>query len=87
MKRCPKDNLEFTNDRRFCNTCGASLVGEFESATLLMPKMNSKKAKFIEMNDDSTFKLSIRDQAYKLSIDELKTLAAEINATVGNELR
>jgi hypothetical protein len=35
------------------------------------------------MNDDSTFKLSIRDQAYKLSIDEIKTLAAEIHATVG----
>ncbi len=87
MKRCPDDNQEFTDDRRFCNTCGASLVEEFESATLMMPKMNAKKAEFIEINDDSTFKLSIRDQAYKLSIDELKTLAAEINATVGNALR
>ena len=87
MKRCPSDNKEFTNDRRFCNTCGAVLVDEFEMATLLMPKMNTKKAKFIEMNDDSTFKLSIRDQAYRLSVEELKTLAAEINATVGSGLR
>ena len=87
MKRCPGDNKEFTDDRRFCNTCGAVLVEEFELATLIMPKMNSKKAAFVEVNDDSTFRLSIRDQAYRLSIDELKTLAAEINATVGNELR
>ena len=87
MKRCPRDNKEFTDDRRFCNTCGTVLVEEFELATLIMPKMNSKKAAFVEVNDDSTFRLSIRDQAYRLSIDELKTLAAEINATVGNELR
>ncbi len=39
------------------------------------------------MNDDSTFRLSIRDQAYKLSMNELKTLAAEINATVGSAFR
>ena len=87
MKRCPSDNKEFTNDRRFCNTCGSALVEEFESVTLLMPKMNNQKAEFIKINDDSTFRLSIRDQAYKLSIDELKTLAAEINATVGSALR
>jgi hypothetical protein len=83
MKRCPSDNKEFTDDRRFCNTCGAVLVEDFGVATLMMPKMNAKKAEFIEVNDDSTFKLSIRDQAYKLSIDEIKTLAAEIHATVG----
>jgi hypothetical protein len=87
MKRCPSDNKEFTDDRRFCNTCGSALVEEFESVTLMMPKMNNQKAEFIEMTDDSTFRLSIRDQAYKLSIDELKTLAAEINATVGSALR
>jgi len=87
MKRCPSDNKEFTNDRRFCNTCGSALVEEFESVTLMMPKMNNQKAEFIKINDDSTFRLSIRDQAYKLSIDELKTLAAEINATVGSALR
>ncbi len=87
MKRCPSDNKEFTDDRRFCNTCGLALVEEFESVTLLMPKIKTKKAKFIEMNDDSTFRLSIRDQAYKLSIEELKTLAAEINATVGCAMR
>ena len=87
MKRCPSDNKEFTNDRRFCNACGSALVEEFESVTLMMPKMNNQKAEFIEMTDDSTFRLSIRDQAYKLSIDELKTLAAEINATVGSALR
>ena len=87
MKRCPSDNKEFTNDRRFCNTCGSALVEEFESVTLMMPMMNIQKAKFIEMNDDSTFKLSIHDQAYKLSIEELKTLAAEINATVVSALR
>jgi hypothetical protein len=87
MKRCPSDNKEFTNDRRFCNTCGSALVEEFESVTLMMPKMNIQKAEFIKINDDSTFRLSIRDQAYKLSIDELKTLAAEINATVGSALR
>ena len=87
MKRCPSDNKEFTNDRRFCDTCGAALIEEFESVTLMMPKMNNQKAAFIEMNDDSTFRLSIRDQAYKLSIEELKTLAAEINATVGSALR
>ncbi len=87
MKRCPNDNKEFTDDRRFCNTCGSALVEEFESVTLIMPKMNNQKAEFIKINDDSTFRLSIRDQAYKLSIDELKTLAAEINATVGSALR
>ena len=87
MKRCPSDNKEFTNDRRFCNTCGSALVEEFESVTLMMPKMNNQKAEFIKINDDSTFRLSIRDQAYKLSIDELKTLAAEINATVGSAMR
>ncbi len=87
MKRCPSDNKEFTNDRRFCNTCGSALVEEFESVTLMMPKMNNQKAEFIKMNADSTFRLSIRDQAYKLSIEELKTLAAEINATVGSALR
>jgi len=87
MKRCPSDNKEFTNDRRFCNTCGSALVEEFESVTLMMPKMNIQKAEFIKINDDSTFRLSIRDQAYKLSIDELKTLAAEINATVGSAMR
>ena len=87
MKRCPSDNKEFTNDRRFCNTCGSALVEEFESVTLLMPKMNNQKAEFIKINDDSTFRLSIRDQAYKLSIEELKTLAAEINATVGCAMR
>ena len=87
MKRCPSDNKEFTNDRRFCNTCGSALVEEFESVTLMMPKMNNQKAEFIKINDDSTFRLFIRDQAYKLSIDELKTLAAEINATVGSAMR
>ncbi len=87
MKRCPSDNKEFTDDRRFCNTCGSALVEEFESVTLMMPKIKTKKAKFIEMNDDSTFRLSIRDQAYKLSIEELKTLAAEITATVGSAMR
>ena len=87
MKRCPSDNKEFTDDRRFCNTCGSALVEEFESVTLLMPKIKTKKAKFIEMNDDSTFRLSIRDQAYRISIEELKTLAAEINATVGSAMR
>jgi len=80
MKRCPSDNKEFTNDRRFCNTCGSALVEEFESVTLMMPKIKTKKADFIEMIDDFTFKLSIRDQAYKLSIDEVRILAAEINA-------
>jgi len=87
MKRCPSDNKEFTNDRRFCNTCGSALVEEFESVTLMMPKMNNQKAEFIKISDDSTFRLSIRDQAYKLSIEELKTLAAEINATVGCAMR
>ncbi len=87
MKRCASDNKEFTNDRRFCNTCGSALVEEFESVTLIMPKMNARKAEFIEINDDSTFRLSIRDQAYKLSMDEIRVLAAEINATVGSALR
>ncbi len=82
MKRCPKDNLEFSNDRRFCSTCGAILIEELESVTLIMPKMKIKKAEFIEMNDDFTFKLSIRDQTYKLSIDEVRILAAEMCATV-----
>ena len=82
MKRCTKDNLEFSDDRRFCSTCGAVLVEEFERATLIMPKMKIKKAEFIEMNHDFTFKLSIRDQTYKLSMDEVKVLAAEMCATV-----
>ncbi len=83
MKRCPKDNLQFPDDRRFCNTCGSALVEEFEGITLMMPKMKINRSEFIEMNDDSTFKLSIRDHAYRLSIDELKILAAEIHTTVG----
>jgi hypothetical protein len=82
MKRCPSDNKAFPNDRRFCNTCGSALIEEFESVTLIMPKMNTRKAEFIEMNDDFTFKLSIRDQTYKLSMDEVRTLAAEMCATV-----
>jgi hypothetical protein len=80
MKRCPSDNKAFPNDRRFCSACGAVLVEEFEAVTLMMPKIKTKKAVFIEMIDDFTFKLSIRDQAYKLSIDEVRILAAEINA-------
>lgn len=83
MKRCQKDKLEFPDDRRFCSACGAALIEEFESATLLMPKMNTKKAKFIEMNDDGTFKLFIHDNDYQLSMAEVKTLAAEIHETVG----
>lgn len=83
MKRCPSDKKEFMDDRRFCSACGAVLIDEFEAATLLMPRMNTKRAKFIEMNDDLTFKLSIRDEAYKLSMDEIQILAAEIYATIG----
>ncbi len=82
MKRCTQDNLEFPNDRRFCSTCGSVLVEGLELATLIMPKMKSKRAEFIEMNDDFTFQLSIRDQSYKLSMDEVKALAAEMCATV-----
>ena len=98
MKRCAKDNLEFPDDRRFCTTCGTVLVEEFESATLMMPKVKIKQAEFIEtlmmpkmkpeqsklieMNDDLTFRLSIRDKTYKLSMDEAKALAAEVCATV-----
>jgi hypothetical protein len=82
MKRCIKDNLEFPDDRRFCSRCGDPLVEEFEMATLMMPKMKIKGQKFIEMNDDLTFQLSIRDQIYKLSMDEIRTLAAEACATV-----
>ncbi len=83
MKRCTKDNLEFSDDRRFCSVCGAVLVEEFEAVTLLMPKMKPQQAEFFEMDDDCTFKLFIHDKAYKLSMDEVKTLAAEIHATVG----
>ena len=82
MKRCTKDNLEFPDDRRFCSTCGAVLVEELELATLLMPNMKIKPAEFIEMNDDFTFQLSMRDQTYKLSMDEVKALAAEMCATM-----
>ena len=82
MKRCTKDNLKFSDDRRFCSTCGAVLVEELELATLIMPKMKIKRAEFIEMSDDFTFQLSIRDQTYKLSMDEMKALAAEMCATV-----
>lgn len=81
MKRCPRDNKEFTDDRRFCSVCGAALVAEFEAVTLIMPKMNIPKTKFIEKTDETSFKLSICNNAYKLSIEELKILAAEINAT------
>ncbi len=81
MKRCTKDNLEFSDDRRFCATCGAVLVEEFELATLLMPKIKFDQSEFIEMDDDQTFKLFIHDKTYKLSMDEVKTLAAEIYAT------
>lgn len=87
MKRCTKDNLEFPDNRRFCSTCGTGLVEDFELMTLLMPKAKVKPSEFIEMNDDFTFKLSIRDQSYKLSMDEVRTLATEINATVGKALR
>lgn len=83
MKKCTKDNLKFSDDRRFCSVCGSVLVEEFELATLLMPKMKPNNAEFIEMNDDCTFRLFIHDKAYKLSMDEVKTLAAEIHATVG----
>ena len=82
MKRCTKDNLQFPDDRRFCSTCVAVLVEQLEMATLIMPKMKTKPAEFIEMNDDFTFQLSIRDQIYKLSMDEVKVLAAEMCATV-----
>ena len=81
MKRCTKDNLEFSNDRRFCAKCGAVLVEEFELATLMMPKMKPDQAEFIEMEDDQTFKLFIHDKTYKLSMNEVKTLVAEIYAT------
>jgi hypothetical protein len=74
MKRCTKDNLEFSDDRHFCSRCGATLVEEFEMVTLMMPKM--------KMNDDLTFLLSIRDRIYKLSMDEIRTIAAEACATV-----
>lgn len=82
MKRCTKDSLEFSDDRRFCSTCGAVLVEEFELTTLMMPRLKTKRAKLIEMNDDFTFRLSIRDQNYKLSMDEVKVLAAEMCAIV-----
>ncbi len=80
MKRCPSDNKEFTNDRRFCSACGAVLVEQLEAVTLMLPKIETVNTGFIEMIDDFTFKLSIRDQAYKLSIEEVRILAAEINA-------
>ena len=60
--------------------CGSALVEEFEAITLMMPKIKTKKAEFIELVDEFTFKLSIRDQAYQLSIEEIRILAAEINA-------
>jgi hypothetical protein len=82
MKRCTRDNLDFPDNHRFCSVCGAMLVEEFEASTLLMPKMKTKQAKFIEMNDDFTVKLSIQNKIYKLSMEEVKTLAAEIYATV-----
>ncbi len=82
MKRCTRDNLVFPDDRRFCSTCGAVLVEELEMTTLMMPKMKIKRSEFIVMNDDFTFKLSIRDQSYKLSMDEVRILAAEMCATV-----
>lgn len=82
MKRCAKDNLQFPDDRRFCSTCGAVLIEESELMTLIMPKVKMKRSEFIEMNDDLTFRLSIRDQIYKLSMDEVKVLAAEMCATV-----
>ncbi len=80
MKRCPSDNKVFTNDRRFCSACGAVLVEQLEAVTLMLPKIETVNTGFIEMIDDFTFKLSIRDQAYKLSIEEVRILAAEINA-------
>ena len=83
MKRCTKDNLEFPDDRRFCATCGAVLVEDCELTTLIMPRMKLNQAEFIEMDDDQTFKFFIHDKTYKLSMDEVKTLAAEIHATVG----
>ena len=46
-----------------------------------MPKMKLDQAEFIEMDDDQTFKLFIHDKTYKLSMNEVKTLAAEIYAT------
>ena len=82
MKKCTKDNLQFPDDRRFCVKCGAILVEDFESATLMMPKMRIKPAEFIEMNDDRTFQLSIRNQTYKLSMEEIRVLAAEACAAV-----
>lgn len=45
--------------------------------------MKLNQAEFIEMDDDQTFKFFIHDKTYKLSMDEVKTLAAEIHATVG----
>ncbi len=81
MKKCTKDNLEFPNNRRFCATCGAVLVEEFDLATLMMPKMKLDQVEFIEMDDDQTFKLFIHDKTHKLSMNEVKTLAAEIYAT------
>jgi transcriptional regulator NrdR family protein len=82
MKRCAKDNQQFSDDRRFCSTCGARLVEELEMTTLIMPKMKIKRAEFFEMNDDLSFRLSIGEKDFKLSIDEVKILAAEINSTV-----
>ena len=82
MKKCTKDNLQFPDDRRYCSTCGAVLVEEFEMATLIMPKMKIEQTRFIEMNNDFTFNLSIRDQSCKLSMAEARALAAEMCATV-----
>jgi hypothetical protein len=82
IKKCPNDNLEFHGDRRFCSKCGAALVDGLELATLMMPKPKTGRAEYIEVDDDLTFRLSIRDQSYKLSMDEIRILAAEACAVV-----
>jgi hypothetical protein len=81
MKKCPSDNSEFPDDHRYCANCGAALVEEFEMVTLKMSRKKPKQAEFLEMNDDFTFQLSIHNQTYKLSMDEIRSLGDEIRAT------